>query len=62
MDRWLLVAKEAVYMHFLFRVECFEWMIRFGEIENWEEMSMGYVNILSCHISGEIYKVTQNLV
>ena len=33
MDRWLLGAKEAVYLHVLFRVERSDWMIRFGEIE-----------------------------
>jgi hypothetical protein len=32
MDRWLC-AEEAVYWHVLFRVECSDWMIRFGEVE-----------------------------
>jgi hypothetical protein len=37
MDRWLLGAKEAVYLHVLFRVERSDWMIRFGEIKKLEK-------------------------
>jgi hypothetical protein len=63
MASWLLGAKEAVYLHVLFRTELSDWMIRFGETEKLGRNVRGLCKyIILSYIWRDLQRTTQNLV